>query len=127
MIVLISIVFLTTYLFVFFESIRKISTGNLEYILFYICIGLPFYATLQAQVFHIFENEIFVNLLPRVGIEYTYLDLYYFRGGLGNGRIAFGWGLEYDLIKDNDSRIDYTFSMDWASQLAHTFSYAFNF
>ena len=73
------------------------------------------------------ENDIFINLLPRVGIEYTYLDLYYFRGGLGNGRIAFGWGLEYDLINNNDSRIDYTFSMDWASQLAHTLSYAFNF
>jgi len=73
------------------------------------------------------ENNIFVNLLPRVGIEYRYLDLYYFRGGLGNGRIAFGWGLEYDLINNNDSRIDYTFSMDWASQLAHTLSYAFNF
>ena len=55
------------------------------------------------------------------------MDLYYIRGGLGNGRIAFGWGLEYDLIKDHDSRIDYTFSMDWASQLAHTLSYGFNF
>ena len=63
MIILISILFLTIYLFVFFESIRKISRGNLEYILFYICIGLPFYATLQAQVFQIFENEIFVNLI----------------------------------------------------------------
>ena len=73
------------------------------------------------------SDDIFVNLLPRLGVEYTYQDLYYFRGGLGNGRIAFGWGLEYDLIKDHDSRIDYTFSMDWASQLAHTFSYAFNF
>ena len=73
------------------------------------------------------DGDVFVNLLPRIGVEYTYLDLYYFRGGLGNGRIAFGWGLEYDLIKNHDSRIDYTFSMDWASQLAHTFSYAFNF
>ena len=63
MIVLISILFLTIYLFVFFESIRKISRGNLEYILFYICIGLPFYSTLQAQVFQIFKNEIFVNLI----------------------------------------------------------------
>ena len=61
--VLIPIIFLTVYLFVFFESIRKISSGNLEYILFYICIGLPFYVTLQAQVFQIFENEIFVNLI----------------------------------------------------------------
>ena len=73
------------------------------------------------------SEDTFVSLSPRIGIEYTYMDLYYFRGGLGNGRIAFGWGLEYDLIKDHDSRIDYTFSMDWASQLAHTFSYGFNF
>ena len=63
MIVLISIVFLTIYLFVFFESIRKISTGNLEYILFYICTGLPFYITIQAQVFQIFQNELFVNFI----------------------------------------------------------------
>ena len=73
------------------------------------------------------SEDIFINLMPRVGVEYTYQDLYFFRGGLGNGRIAFGWGLEYDLIKNHDSRIDYTFSMDWASQLAHTLSYAFNF
>ena len=58
-----SIVFITIYLFVFFESIKKISSGNLEYILFYICIGLPIYATLQAQVFQIFKIEIFVNLI----------------------------------------------------------------
>ena len=63
MIALLSIIFLIIYLFVFFESVRKISGGNLEYILFYICIGLPFYATLQAQVFQIFENELFVNLI----------------------------------------------------------------
>ena len=63
MILILSILFLITYLFTFFESIRKISQGNIEYILFYICIGLPFYATLQAQVFQISENEIFVNLI----------------------------------------------------------------
>ena len=60
-------------------------------------------------------KEIFVNLIPRLGVEYTYLDLYFFRGGIGNGRIAFGWGLEYDLINEGDSRIDYTFSMDWSN------------
>ncbi len=63
MIILISIVFLTIYLFVFFESIRNISKGHLEYILFFICNGLPFYATLQAQVFQFSENELFVNLI----------------------------------------------------------------
>ena len=73
------------------------------------------------------SDDTFISLLPRIGFEYTYLDLYYFRGGLGNGRIAFGWGLQYDLIKNHDSRIDYTFSMDWASQLSHTLSYGFNF
>ena len=73
------------------------------------------------------ENDNFVAILPRVGIEYTYLDIYYFRAGIGNGRIAFGWGMEYDLFNNNDSKIDYTFSMDWASQISHTLSYGFNF
>ena len=86
-------------------------------------IGAPYQIIIGKKT----DGDVFVNLLPRIGVEYTYLDLYYFRGGLGNGRIAIGWGLEYDLIKNHDSRIDYTFSMDWASQLAHTFSYAFNF
>ena len=45
------------------------------------------------------SEDIFINLMPRVGVEYTYQDLYFFRGGLGNGRIAFGWGLEYDSNK----------------------------
>ena len=73
------------------------------------------------------SDETFASFLPRLGIEYTYQDLYYFRGGIGNGRIAFGWGLQYDLISSHDSRLDYTFSMDWASQTSHTFSYGFNF
>jgi len=73
------------------------------------------------------DNDNFVAILPRLGIEYTYLDMYYFRAGIGNGRIAFGWGMEYDLFNNNDSKIDYTFSMDWASQISHTLSYGFNF
>ena len=73
------------------------------------------------------DHESFISFLPRIGTEYTYQDIYYFRGGFGNGRIAFGWGLEYDLLTDHDSRIDYTFSLDWATQTGHTLSYAFNF
>lgn len=73
------------------------------------------------------DHKTFSGLLPRIGIEYAHGERYFFRGGYGNGRVAFGWGLDYSLLKDHDSKIDYSFSMDWASQTAHTLSYAFNF
>jgi hypothetical protein len=66
-------------------------------------------------------------VLPRLGVEYGFLDQYYFRGGYGNGRTAFGLGYEYGLFKAHDSHIDYAFSMDWTAQTAHTISYAFSF
>ena len=68
-----------------------------------------------------------LGVLPRIGVEYGFLEQYYFRGGYGNGRLAFGLGYGYTLFGTNDSHIDYAFSMDWASQTAHTISYAFNF
>ena len=73
------------------------------------------------------DHETFVSALPRLGVEYGFLDQYYFRGGYGNGRTAFGLGYEYGLFKAHDSQIDYAFSMDWATQSAHTISYAFRF
>lgn len=73
------------------------------------------------------DHENYTGLLPRIGIEYGFLDQYLFRGGYGNGRMAFGAGYEYGLFKTGDSHIDYAFSMDWVSQTAHTISYAFNF
>ena len=69
----------------------------------------------------------YVNILPRVGVEYGLLHKYYFRGGYGNARLAFGVGYGYGLFKDNDSSIDYSFSLDGAVQTGHTISYAFNF
>ena len=73
------------------------------------------------------DHETFVSALPRLGVEYGFLEQYYFRGGYGNGRTAFGLGYEYGLFKAHDSQIDYAFSMDWATQSAHTISYAFRF
>ena len=73
------------------------------------------------------NHETYTGILPRFGIEYSFLEQYFFRGGYGNGRMAFGVGYEYELFKSRDSHIDYAFSLDWASQSAHTISYAFNF
>lgn len=73
------------------------------------------------------DHKNYTGLLPRIGVEYGFLDQYLFRGGYGNGRMAFGAGYEYGLFKTGDSHIDYAFSMDWVSQTAHTISYAFNF
>jgi len=73
------------------------------------------------------DHDSYSGLLPRLGVEYSFLDQYFFRGGYGNGRMAFGVGYEYGLFKSRDSHIDYAFSLDWVSQAAHTISYAFNF
>ena len=73
------------------------------------------------------DHNTYTGFLPRLGVEYGFLDQYYFRGGYGNGRMAFGIGYEYGLFKSRDSHIDYAFSMDWVSQTAHTISYAFSF
>ncbi|MBC8467078.1 MAG: hypothetical protein ACKVH5_01570 [Fidelibacterota bacterium] len=73
------------------------------------------------------DHESYTGIIPRLGVEYGFLEQYYFRGGYGNGRKAFGIGYEYGLFKPHDSYIDYAFSMDWATQSAHTISYAFRF
>ena len=73
------------------------------------------------------DHNTYTGFLPRLGVEYGFLDQYYFRGGYGNSRMAFGIGYEYGLFKPRDSHIDYAFSMDWVSQTAHTISYAFSF
>ena len=85
----------------------------------------------ELEVVEFGENSIalpsMIGVLPRIGAEYGFLEKYFFRGGYGNERIAFGFGYKYELFKKNDSNIDYAFSMDWVSQTAHTISYAFNF
>ena len=59
----IGLIFIVLYTLIFTKSFVNISRGNFEYLLYYICLALPFYATLQAQVFEIFNNELLVNLI----------------------------------------------------------------
>ena len=59
----IGLIFIVLYLLIFTKSFVNISRGNFEYLLYYICLALPFYATLQAQVFEIFNNVLLVNMI----------------------------------------------------------------
>lgn len=63
----------------------------------------------------------------RLGAEYVFRNTYFIRGGIGRNRIAFGTGLNYDLLKENDTWIDYAAVLEFPVGLAHviTFSIAF--
>ena len=60
---LIGVLFIVFYFIIFGYVIDKISRGKIEYIIIYICTCLPIYTTLQAQVFKIFDSEIFVTII----------------------------------------------------------------
>ena len=59
----IGLIFIVLYILIFTKSFVNISRGNFEYLLYFICLALPFYATLQAQVYEIFNNELSVNMI----------------------------------------------------------------
>ncbi len=61
--IFLGLIFLIFYFSIFFLSLNNISKGKFEYLLFFICLCLPFYITLQAQLYFIFHNEILINLL----------------------------------------------------------------
>tara|TARA_B100001996_G_scaffold382969_1_gene376563 strand:+ start:2190 stop:3143 length:954 start_codon:yes stop_codon:yes gene_type:complete len=73
------------------------------------------------------DHDTYMGFLPRVGLEYALQDQYKIRGGFGNNKIGFGFGYQYEMIRPFDSHLDYSYSIDWASQGAHTISYAFRF
>tara|TARA_B100001564_G_scaffold138824_1_gene116507 strand:- start:4095 stop:5480 length:1386 start_codon:yes stop_codon:yes gene_type:complete len=60
---LIGLLFIIFYFIIFIYIIDKISRGNIEYIIIYICTCLPIYTTLQAQAFKIFDSEIIVTII----------------------------------------------------------------
>ena len=63
----------------------------------------------------------------RIGGEYPYMDHYFIRAGLGNGRMSVGIGLDWSLLKDNDAKLDYAFVFENPAGSAHIFTYAFTF
>jgi hypothetical protein len=63
----------------------------------------------------------------RIGGEYPYMDYYFIRAGLGNGRMSVGVGVDWSLLKDNDAKLDYAFVFENPAGSAHIFTYAFTF
>ena len=63
----------------------------------------------------------------RIGGEYPYLDHYFIRAGLGNGRMSVGIGVDWSLLKGNDGKLDYAFVFENPAGTAHIFTYAFSF
>ncbi|MEA1882326.1 MAG: hypothetical protein U9N31_08005 [Candidatus Marinimicrobia bacterium] len=63
----------------------------------------------------------------RMGGEYPYMDHYFIRAGLGNGRMSVGVGVDWSLLKDNDAKLDYAFVFENPAGTAHIFTYAFTF
>ena len=63
----------------------------------------------------------------RIGGEYPYMDHYFIRAGLGNGRMSIGVGVDWSLLKDNDAKLDYAFVFENPADAAHIFTYAFTF
>ena len=61
--ILIGVIFIIVYLIIYIKTFTNISKGKFEYILYFICLALPFYATLQAQIFEIFKSELVVNII----------------------------------------------------------------
>ncbi len=61
--ILIGLIFIVFYFIVYSYSINKISRGNIEYLIIFICTCLPIYTTLQAQAFKIFNTEIIVTII----------------------------------------------------------------
>ena len=68
-----------------------------------------------------------IDFSARLGAEYVYMDHYYLRGGFGNGRVGVGLGLDWSLFEDQDSRLDYAFTLEGAAGISHVFTYAFSF
>ena len=61
--ILIGLLFILVYLIIYIKSFISISKGKFEYLLYFICIALPFYATLQVQTFDIFKSELLVAVI----------------------------------------------------------------
>ena len=59
----IGVLFIIIYLFVYFKSLVNLSKGKFEYLLYFICLTLPFYNTLQSQLFEIFGSVLLVNVI----------------------------------------------------------------
>lgn len=70
------------------------------------------------------DNEYAREISIRSGVEYRLRENYSLRAGFGNGRVGFGAGMNYALLKQNDTWVDYTAILELASGLAHVFTFS---
>ena len=61
--IFLGLLFIVLDFIIYIKTFTNISKGKFEYILYFICLALPFYATLQAQIFEIFKSELLVNAI----------------------------------------------------------------
>lgn len=61
--IVVNFLFIFFYFTIFGYTIKKISRGNLEYIIIFICTCLPIYSTLQSQVYQLFDSKNIVNII----------------------------------------------------------------
>tara|TARA_A100001011_G_scaffold352661_1_gene393600 strand:+ start:25735 stop:27111 length:1377 start_codon:yes stop_codon:yes gene_type:complete len=79
--ILIGLLFILVYILIFIKTFSNISKGKFEHLLYYICLALPFYATLQAQIFVIFKSELIVNIIKlSKDLIFTYAFLVFLLG-----------------------------------------------
>ncbi len=63
----------------------------------------------------------------RGGVEYTYRNNYFFRGGYGNGKFGVGGGINFLFLQENDAYLDYAMIIESLVGTTHIISYAFVF
>ncbi len=71
-------IFILSYMLIFFQSFKKISEGKLEFLLLYICLGLPIYITLQSLTYKVFQTElllIFIKFSKDLIFYYSFFIL----------------------------------------------------
>ncbi|RMF07581.1 MAG: hypothetical protein D6762_07220 [Candidatus Neomarinimicrobiota bacterium] len=82
---------------------------------------------LSGDVGYITDHQYTLGLSFRAGAEYRYRDHYFLRAGFGNNRVALGLGLQYSLVQEQDSHLDYAFVMELPTGFAHVLTYAISF
>ena len=67
----------------FFSIFQKIAEGKLEYLLLYICLGLPIYITLQSLTYKVFQTELLLTFI-KLSKDFNFSLVFFFIFGIKN-------------------------------------------
>lgn len=73
------------------------------------------------------DNEYARELSIRAGAEYNFRENYFLRGGFGKNRVSVGAGMNYALLRENDTWIDYAAVLELPAGLSHVFTLSIEF